>query len=117
MEEPRGGRVRDARMGRLVQQSTPARANRQRTAGGVRNAVPSAADRVSQFGLTQTRKSPGFPGWFSFAPSQVSGKLGEVHEAELRGERLLVDPAARTGIAPPVSQSALIIAGSSPHSA
>ena len=39
VEEPRGGRVRDARVGRLVQPPPAARADRRRPAGGVRSDV------------------------------------------------------------------------------
>src|SRR5512132_609909 len=50
----RGRRVRHARMGRLVQQPTPARAHRQHTAGRSRSALLRANRRARHGGVTQT---------------------------------------------------------------
>ena len=52
-------------MGRLVQSSSAAGADRQRTASGVRNDVLSFNESVADGGLTQTRKSPKKPGRFT----------------------------------------------------
>jgi len=57
-------RVRHAGMGRLVQSSSAARADRQHSSGGVGTGVLSAMGRVSHGGLTQTNESPEFQGRF-----------------------------------------------------
>jgi hypothetical protein len=60
-----GGRVRNARVGRLVQPSSAARAHRQRATSGARSVVLSVNGSVAHGGLTQTRRSPEKPGRFS----------------------------------------------------
>src|SRR6185503_8389458 len=59
-----GGRIRNAGMGRLVQSSSAAGADRQRSAGGARGVVLSFNESVADGSLTQTRRSPENPGRF-----------------------------------------------------
>ena len=58
----RGGRVRHARMGRLVQQPKAAGADRKHSAGRSRSALLCAARGARHGGVTQTKQPPANPG-------------------------------------------------------
>ena len=60
--EPRRGRVRDARVGRLVQPLPAAQLDRRRPAGGVRSDVLRSPRGSGQGGRTQLNEPPGKPG-------------------------------------------------------
>ncbi len=62
----RGGRVRYARMGRLVQQSPAPRANRQHPAGRSRETLPCHAGRHRRGRVTQTKSPPENPERFNW---------------------------------------------------
>jgi hypothetical protein len=62
--ELRGRRVRDADLGRLVQQSPAAGAHRQHPAGRSRGTLLRHAGRASHGGVTQTKRPPANPGRF-----------------------------------------------------
>jgi putative transposase len=62
LEEPGRGRVRDSRMGRLVQQPAPARADRRHPSGGVRSDVLRKTGKPGHGGRTQLTESPEKPG-------------------------------------------------------
>ena len=71
----RPGGIRNARMGRLVQQSAPARADRQHPASRIRGPVSSIGGSAADGGVTQTRSSPENSGRFIERRSRrVSGK-------------------------------------------
>ena len=57
-------RTGDARMGRLVQQPSPVRTDRQYPAGRSRSSLLSSNCRVRHGGVTQAKQSPGNPGRF-----------------------------------------------------
>ncbi len=61
----RGGRVRNAGMGRLVQQSPAAGAQRQHPAGRSRGMLLRHARRVGHGGVTQTKRPPANPARFN----------------------------------------------------
>ena len=65
VEDPRRRRVRHPRMGRLVQQPTPARTDRRHPAGRIRNALLDR-DRQNGYSRTQRTESPLNPGRFMF---------------------------------------------------
>ena len=60
-----GRRIRDADLGRLVQQPPPAGAHRQHPAGRNRGTLLRHAGRASHRGVTQTRRPPANPGRFT----------------------------------------------------
>ena len=59
------GRVRHARMGRLVQQPQTAGADRKHSAGRSRSALLCANPRARHGGVTQTKRPPANPGRFT----------------------------------------------------
>jgi len=61
----RGGRVGHAQLGRLVQQSTAAGADRQHPTGGGRGQLLFTNPRVRHVGVTQANEPPGKPGRFT----------------------------------------------------
>src|SRR5208282_6881686 len=65
MAQLRTGRVRHARMGRLVQQSKAAGADRKHSAGRSRSALLCATRRARHRGVTQTKRPPANPGRFT----------------------------------------------------
>jgi hypothetical protein len=87
--KPRRSRIRDAGMGRLVQSPSLAGTDRQRAAGGVGTEVRSSAKRVGHCGLTQTKKSPGFPGRFKVQKCHLCVR-NEMSPMSPKGQKLLV---------------------------
>lgn len=60
-----GRRVRDPRVGRLVQQPPPARAGRQHPAGGSRSQLLRRSGGTGTRRMTQTKRPPTIPGQFT----------------------------------------------------
>src|SRR5690606_33929075 len=81
-----GRRVRDTRMGRLVQQPPAARADRQRPASGSRSRLLRRPGGAGIHRMTQTKRPPRKPGQFTSREStsqELSPNLGTAFEQEV----------------------------------
>ena len=88
--QPRGGRVRDARVGRLVQQPPAARADREHPAGRIRSDVRSDPREPHHGGRTQLTESPENPRRFTSMASRRRGPFAHTrHRARARCQRAL----------------------------
>ena len=81
----RTGRVRHARMGRLVQQSKAAGADRKHSAGRSRSALLCATRRARHRGVTQTKRPPANPGRFTTMHFRLLGPSAPVSAARTIG--------------------------------
>jgi len=70
--------VGHAQLGRLVQQSTAAGADRQHPTGGGRGQLLFANPRVRHVGVTQANEPPGKPGRFSSGAPMARGTVDKL---------------------------------------